>query len=257
MSYQSFVLVGDNHGAFTCPEWKKALLKFCKQVKPDRRFHVGDAYDWTCLRRGADASERMESVAEDLRMGTDFLVEYFGQEGANNKGDVLTWGNHDDRIFLTAASGNGIVADYASSIIKEIKKTCKGLKLKTTPYSIRENPVEIAPGKFILHGFHAGGSTAVRKAAQVFGNCIFGHIHQFGYWKEPNISGSEAYVVGCGSTICEGVAGSYNARTPGILSHEKGWYYGVVETKTGEWILWKIVQSKTNPKKWLDPLKLA
>ena len=256
MSYQSFVLVGDNHGSHTCPEWKKALLKFCKEVKPDRRFHVGDAYDFSCLRAGCTPEEKRESVKEDLETGTQFLIDYFGQEGAKNKGDILTWGNHDDRIFVTAATKNGIVADYAAQIIKEIKKTCKQLRLKTTEYSIRKNPEEIAPGKYILHGFHAGATTAVRKAAQVFGNCIFGHIHQFGYWKEPYISGAEAYAVGCGSTICNGEPGSYNARQPAILSHERGWYYGVLETKTGDWILWKIVQSKTNPKKWLNPLKI-
>tara|TARA_Y100000593_G_scaffold6574_1_gene12477 strand:+ start:2006 stop:2782 length:777 start_codon:yes stop_codon:yes gene_type:complete len=256
MSYQSFVLVGDNHGSFTCPEWKRAVLKFCKDVRPDRRFHVGDAYDFSCLRRGADASEKRESVKEDLEMGTQFLIEYFGQEGAKNKGDVLTWGNHDDRIFVTAATGTGMVAEYASSIIKEIKKTCKSLRLTTTEYSIRKNAYEIAPGKFILHGFFSGATTAPRKSAQTFGNCISGHIHSFAYWKEPNILGSEAYVVGCGSTICNGEANSYNARTPGILSHERGWYYGVIETKSGDWVLWKIIQSKTNPKKWLNPLKM-
>ena len=155
MSYQSFVLVGDNHGSHTCPEWKKALLKFCKEVKPDRRFHVGDAYDFSCLRAGCTPDERRESVKEDLETGTQFLIDYFGQEGAKNKGDILTWGNHDDRIFVTAATKNGIVADYAAQIIKEIKKTCKQLRLKTTEYSIRKNPAEIAPGKYILHGFHA------------------------------------------------------------------------------------------------------
>ena len=257
MSYQSFVLVGDNHGAFTCLKWKKALLKFCKDVKPDRRIHIGDAYDFTCMRQGCSPDEKRESVKKDLEVGTQFLVDYFGQEGAKNRGDVLTWGNHDDRIFVTAANGQGMVAEYASRIIKEINKTCKELRLTTTEYSVRKNPHEIAPGKFVLHGFHAGATTAPRKNAVTFGNCISGHIHTFAYWKEPNMQGTEAYVVGCGSTICDGEANSYNARMPGILAHERGWYYGMVETKTGDWVLWKIVQSKTNPNLWLNPLKLT
>ena len=251
MSYQTFVLVSDTHGSYICPSWRKAVLKFCKDVKPDRRIHCGDVWDFTCLRKGSSESERMVAIADDLEAGIKFLNDYFGQDGAKNKNDVLTWGNHDDRLFRTAAEGKGMVGEYAALIKKEIDKTTKKLKLNPTEYSVKKNPVEIGPNKYVLHGFHSG-LTVARKCAATWGNSISGHVHQFQYWKEPNVHGHEAYIVGCGSTIADGV--DYNKTHAAILSHQKGWYYGAINPRNGDWVLWKIIQTSNG--QWLNPLKM-
>ena len=91
MSYQTFVLVSDTHGSFICPSWRKAVLKFCKDVKPDRRIHCGDVWDFTCLMKKASEEQRMVAIADDLEAGMEFLNDFFGQDGAKNKNDVLTW----------------------------------------------------------------------------------------------------------------------------------------------------------------------
>ena len=76
MSYQTFVLVSDTHGSFICPSWRKAVLKFCKDVKPDRRIHCGDVWDFTCLMKKASEEQRMVAIADDLEAGMEFLNDF-------------------------------------------------------------------------------------------------------------------------------------------------------------------------------------
>ena len=114
-----FIAFGDNHGDMVDPEAQDALLEFIKDYKPTVRVHLGDAFDFRSLRRGAgNDAEGAESLIADIEAGEDFL--------AKTKPTVYLMGNHEHRAHaLQHTSGSALVRDYCAELEARIRTTAK------------------------------------------------------------------------------------------------------------------------------------
>lgn len=211
-----FMAVADNHGDMQDDDTINAVLRFKNDFKPDIKVHIGDNWDLRNLRGGASDEEKNPSLEEDWKAGFKFLDDFFSGGGENH----LLFGNHDARIFYAANSNSGHTRDYANEKIAEIKKECRRLKIKTYPYDAALGVCKI--GKLTcIHGYHAG-STAARSHANVYGNCIFGHVHTNESAPVSSLEPAEARSIGC---MCKRDMAYINAKT-GKLKWSQGWAYG-------------------------------
>jgi len=242
VAWFDFVCASDTHGDLIDADYSREILKFIDQVKPKKRFHLGDLLDLKPLRAGCNSEDRASSLKDDISAGLRFLRAY--------RPHVLTWGNHDHRLQVMASSmKEGLEYDYARQLKKQIDNEIKRLRIKTTDYDVAGNWVEFAPGRLIGHGFVS--SMFVAKANCVhFGSTITGHVHTFDYHKLDNLAGAESWVVGCGCRIAQ----EYNRTHRRRLKHEVGFLYGVANDRTGAWQCWPV--KRTREGQWLNPVKM-
>ena len=240
MAWFDFVCAADTHGEIIDADYSKYILKFVEDVKPKKRFHLGDVFDLKPLRAGAHAEDRASSLKDDISAGLRFLRAF--------KPHVLTWGNHDHRLKVMASSmREGLEFDYARQLKAQIDNEIKAMRCKATTYDVEKNWHEFAPGRLIGHGF--ASSLYVAKVNCVhFGSTITGHVHAFDYHKMDNLAGAESYVSGCGCKIAQ----DYNRTHRRRLKHEVGFLYGAANDKTGDWQVWQV--KRTKDKKWLNPI---
>lgn len=217
MKPTSFVIVGDNHGDQIDPLTEKALFSHLADLKPSIRIHVGDAWDFRNLRKGASDDEKAHSLQDDWEAGNDFLRRFFD----GGKRNHFLRGNHDERIYRFRESCSGLVRDYASDACKRLEQVVKRCKADMLPYDARNGILRIGQIKCV-HGYFAGRNAASRHAA-VYGNVIFGHIHTVEqYPVETDDGPKEARSIGC---ICK-VDMDYNQHMPSKLRHNNGWAFG-------------------------------
>lgn len=195
-----------------------AILEFITHWKPEIRIHAGDAWDFRQLRRGASDDERAESLEADWEAGTDFLREYF----SGGKQNVFLRGNHDERLWMFAGSATGLLRDYALAGIGRIKVLMGKCQAKMLPYDAARGILELGQLK-ILHGYHSGVG-ACRQHANVYGNCLFGHVHTIESAPVARLEPAEARSIGC---LCKRDMDYVNAKT-GKLRWGQGWAYGLL-----------------------------
>lgn len=85
-----FVAVADTHGDMIDPQTEEAIYAFCADFKPTVRIHMGDAFDFRCLRRKATDEERAEGLEADWEAGERLLRRFF-EGGTEN---YYLRGNH-------------------------------------------------------------------------------------------------------------------------------------------------------------------
>ena len=85
------LMCGDSHGEAIDMRTAKAVLARKEDMKPDTLIHLGDAFDFSSIRRGASAEEKAMSMLDDFEMGLQFLGQFF--KGKADK--YFLWGNHD------------------------------------------------------------------------------------------------------------------------------------------------------------------
>lgn len=214
-----FVAVADSHGDMIDEVTKDALLDFIEDYKPQIRLHLGDAFDFRNLRKGASDEEKAQTLENDWKMGEEFLREYYSG-GTRN---VFLYGNHDDRIFQLAGSSVGVLRDYANDGVKRLKQIFKDCDAKTLPYDSRLGVFKLGKLKAV-HGYFCGKNSAARHGA-VYGNVIYGHVHTIETSPVETLTGpEEARGIGCLATINM----DYNSRSANKLRHNNGWCYGVI-----------------------------
>lgn len=213
-----FVLLTDTHGDMQDDATVEAVLEFNSIFKPQKRVHMGDAFDFRNLRRGASDEEKASSLEDDWIKGSDLLLRFFSGGTENH----FLFGNHDDRLFQFQRSATGLLRDYATDGIKRVNALLKRRKVASLPY---DSALGILPlGKLnVLHGYHAGVS-APRLHAAAYGNCAFGHVHTFETASIASLTPAEARSVGCG---CIRDMSYCNAKT-GKLRWGQGWGFGLL-----------------------------
>ena len=216
-----------------------ALLAFCKEWKPHIKVFGGDLFDLRPLRRGCSSEDRAESIRNDVAIGLRFMADFSPQHYLR--------GNHCERLWLLAESGNGVEADYAQSGLMDITERLRRLKCEIYPYHKRTGILTIGQLKF-LHGFHCG-VTATRMHAATYGACLHGHTHTI---DESRVPGLEKRVARSVGALCK-LDQPYNSRMPSSLRHAHGWAYGVINSKTGNFQVW---QAEEVDKLWLLPKNL-
>lgn len=218
MKPRRFVVASDNHGDMQDDASVRALFDFIKDFKPEIRVHAGDNWDFRNLRRGATDEEKAASLQDDWDAGASFIHGFF----AGGKENHFLFGNHDDRIYQFARSSTGLVRDYANDGIKRIDAILKRCRANVLPYDSALGILRL--GKLsVLHGYHAGAN-ACRQHANVYGNCLFGHVHTQESAPVPSLEPAESSSIGC---LCKRDMDYINAKT-GKLRWAQGWAYGIL-----------------------------
>jgi hypothetical protein len=213
-----FIAVADSHGDMLDPRSGEAVLTFIQDFKPEVRIHLGDAFDFRALRRGASEEEKAEGLSEDWEAGTDFLRKFY----AGGKENHFLIGNHDTRLWNLLNNVQGRVREYAQDGVKRFDQLMRRCKAHALPYDARRGVLQIGHLKCI-HGYAAGeGATA--KHARTYGCVIHGHTHVIDVTAVPSDDAMprEARAIGA---LCQ-LDMPYNAHLIGKLRHSNGFAYG-------------------------------
>lgn len=215
---ERFIAVADNHGDMIDPETEAAIHAFIREFKPTVRAHLGDAFDFRCLRRGASEDELAESLTDDWDQGSEFLRKFF-EGGTKN---LYLNGNHDQRIFKLADSSKGLAREYAKEGVARFEQLLKRCRVQShLPYDSRLGVLRLGNLKMV-HGYSVGVGAASRMA-RAYGNVIFGHNHTVEVAAVDSDEGpKEARCIGC---VCK-TDMPYNAHQLNKLRHSNGFAYG-------------------------------
>ena len=224
-----FVIGADSHGDQLDPVAANAIMAFIRDYRPTIRIHLGDAYDFRNLRKGASDEEKAESLTEDWDMGSDFLRKFFDGGKINH----FLRGNHDERLFELQTSATGVMRDYASDAVKRFNQHIKRCRAQMLPYDSRLGILRLGHLKCI-HGYACGkGAAAVH--ARVYRHCIWGHTHTIEtYPVETDEGQKESRGIGA---LCK-IDMPYNSRQTNKLRHNNGWAYGVM-FNDGTYQIWQ------------------
>ncbi len=231
--YQRFVICGDNHGVHADTGACDAFFEFVAFWKPEIRIHLGDAFDFSCLRRGASEGEKRERITDDIDAGIAFLKKF--------KPTHALRGNHCERIHDAAKSDDGKLSDFASYIIEDIKDAMGDAQV--FPYCKRRGVLKLGHLK-VIHGYHSG-ITAARMAAQVYGSVAMGHIHAIDQFSIPGLERRIGRAIGC---LCK-LDQDYNRAQANTLRQSHGWGYGVM-LPSGDYQFW---QAERVAGRWFFP----
>ncbi len=215
MGWTRFAVAFDLHGDEQHAPTVKAFHRFCEDFKPHRRIIGGDVWDFQSLRRGESDKERRHEVMPDFRAGMDFIEKF--------KPDTILLGNHDFRLWRAAEAKDGPLSEFAAERIADIRAAAKKLDCDLIPYS-KGRVTTLGPLK-VLHGFFAG-ETSAKRHAQVYGPCIYGHVHTGEHAAVPRYGErQEAWSSPC---MCR-LDFDYAEDSPGTLKWEQGWIYGAFD----------------------------
>jgi hypothetical protein len=222
---ERIIFASDLHGDLLDDEAVDALYAFTKEWKPHHKIFGGDLFDFRPLRRGASAEERAETIQHDLGAGLKFLSAW--------KPDYWLRGNHDERLW-DFAQHDGIEGEFAKLGVTDLDTKCKIQKIKTFPYCKRKGVLKMG-NLTMIHGYFTGVNAA-RQHGNIYGSCLFGHVHSIDVASMPNLNRVQARAVGC---LCR-LDHPYNARLASTLRHAHGWAYGVINNKTGDHKIWQM-----------------
>jgi predicted phosphodiesterase len=225
--FQKFVVASDLHGDQQDKNTVRAFREFMADYKPHKFVFAGDLWDFRPLRKGASDEEVAEGMQYDFISGMEFLKEF--------KPDYFLLGNHEKRLWNLRDCSKGLVREYACHAVGEVEKECRKTKTNILPYHKRHGILKLGHLK-ILHGFHYG-VYACRKHAQIYGSCLFGHIHAI---DEHAVAGMERRVARSIGCMCD-LNMEYTAANTTSLRWAHGWAYGRIDTQTG---LYHVVQAE-------------
>lgn len=247
-----FLFTPDSHGHFI--DWSVAdeLLEYKDRFKPDVVIHGGDWLDLGALREKATPQERSESILEDVSDGKKWLGMLFKGKHKN----VLTLGNHDDRIYgflgrladqseeknergRGRRSTTSLEEIGARFVVDGINAHLKKLRVEVVPYG-KGSGYNIGGAKlgdktiggvWFTHGT-AHGDGACKTMANLFlGSVFFGDVHTTDYISMPNRLQTFSQCVG---SICRDEDMDYQRRDNRYTKHMRGWAAGIIDTSTGE-----------------------
>ena len=223
--FKKFVFMSDTHGDKVHDAALSECLEFCKDWKPDLKVHGGDFLDLVSLRRGASIDEIMEHVGPDIDAGMECLERF--------EPNVLTLGNHDQRLWEACSSTNGFVASAAKEYVRSFDSKCESMKIKVKPYTVASN-IYHYHGLAFHHGSKSSASPA-RSHGLIYGNSICGHVHRFDSASLQMFPAANSFTSGC---MCKFEQMTYMQRHAAFLAQERGWIFGVVSPRTGSWHGW-------------------
>lgn len=229
-----FIAVSDSHGDMIDPESEKAVLAFIADFKPTVRIHMGDAFDFRCLRKGASDEEKNDGLNSDWEAGSEFLRKFY-KGGSEN---MYLHGNHDlPRLERLRGSTNAALRGFAEIGIQNFKSLLQRCRVKTVlPYDSRLGVLRLGHLKFI-HGY-AAGLNAGTKHARAYGNVCYGHVHTVEVHAVDTDDGPrEARGVGA---LCR-IDMDYNAHQLGKLRHGNGFAYGLLHDN-GDYTIFQAIK---------------
>ncbi len=217
--FKKFILAADLHGDVLDVPTVNAFHRFVGDFRPHHRIVLGDVFDLRALRGKASEDERRESMKADLADGFKFIEQF--------RPTAFLLGNHDRRLWEWRGKSAGPTSDYCSEQIERVESLAAKMRFPLLPQTIDEGVYRLGPAN-LLHGFYSGKS-AVKQHAEVYGPCIFGHIHASEHVSLPGYRvRREAWSSPC---LCR-KAMEYNRQTPWTLRYDTGWLYGFVSDES-------------------------
>lgn len=220
--WKHWVMGSDVHGDMQDKAAVSVFHKFCRDVKPEIRWFLGDLWDFRPLRKKADEEEKRELMREDFNAGMRFIREFKPTEFAR--------GNHDERLWKLRDANKGIISEYAGELIGRVDKFLEQTDCRMVPYGSHVGLLKIGHLQGV-HGY-ATGIGATRKHAQVYGAVHTGHGHGVQSATIESLNPRTARMIGC---LCE-LYMPYSEATMGQLMHSHGFAHGAVHTKTGDYV---------------------
>lgn len=239
MSWEHSIFVGCSHGDLVCQDAVKAVKRFMDQWKPKHRVHLGDAWDFRALRRGAGPEERAEGIRYDYNCGLEFL-DWF-------KPQILTLGNHDHRPFRAADEfSNGPLADLMTGFCDQMTDDLRKRKIQWKQYGVDQYATLPMGGPKLLHGYRSTVNPA-KSHFDHYGPCILAHVHKPDFHAARHIDGGKAFTVGTLANLSKMTyADGYTAK----LGWRNSFLYGIHHSKTGKWEAWPVIKEG---KDWISP----
>ena len=165
---------GCSHGDLINEEVFNELLQLKANQQPKHVIHLGDAFEFTALRKGASSNELNLSVDQDIDWGLWAMEEMF--DGAETK--IFLRGNHCERLWKMAKDGTQVGQEWAQSKIDRIDGKLSEMGAVMLPYCSKRGVVEINQTLFMhgtLYGVNAGRDH-IQKAYHK--DLIFVHTHR-------------------------------------------------------------------------------
>jgi hypothetical protein len=239
--WRRFMSVGCSHGHLIHPVARAKALAFKKAWKPHKTFDHGDVLDTAAFRSGAHGSkDECEYTQPDRFAARDWLLTY--------EPDVITWGNHEWRVFELSDHPNAIVSAAAQLVRDELLGIAKKLKAETRDYNIETGWYRWSD---ILYGHgYMFALGAIKDHARKFGRCVIAHLHRTGSEAAEQITPN----VRC---YCTGYLGDrtkfgYAHRRPAFLQWNWGIVYGeATDTKS---VIWMAEGPRGPEDEWRLPL---
>ncbi len=239
-TYKKFLVATDNHGSLICKKAERKLLQFAADWKPHYRIHLGDNFDLAPLRGNSSAEEKADGVSDDYRAGLEFLDAY--------RPHFLTLGNHDDRLWMIGRNCvNGILRERCAELARQSEDEFKRRRIAWVPYHVKSFLRMPEGGPKLIHGFHSGENPAKLHFTR-YGPCLTGHVHAPSQYTARHIDGSESMSLGCMGDIDQM---TYADRYTAKLGWRQSFAYGLINTKTGAWKAWQVINEDG---RWISPM---
>lgn len=224
--WKKILAVGCSHGEFIDWNAANAVLKFREKFKPDTIVHLGDAFDFACLRSGARANpEDSDNVnAPDLGPGFEFLERLDPTH--------YVWGNHEARVSDFAEHWNARYSTLGSYIREDIRRFSRkhGILVKEN----WDNRTWFQFGNYKWGHGTLFGVNYLKDSARAFGNCVVVHAHHPGIATAERDDGVRALSPGCLRTI---ETASYAKSRKATLGWGHGFIWGEYnETQAMLWL---------------------
>ncbi len=215
MKRQRIMAVGCSHGDFIDGIASDGVLEFRRRFKPDVVVHLGDAWDFACLRSGARGNSEDIDRARDPQSDIDHGAAFIRQLRPTH----FLFGNHEARIVDLAKHWCARTSKLARDVYAEITDPLKEVgAVWHDQWDLRQF-YKFGDYKF-LHGT-LFGANYLRDTARAVGNCVVAHAHRPGIQTADRDDGARAYSPGCLRTV---ESASYAKARACTLS----WGHGVV-----------------------------
>lgn len=236
--WSRFMAIGCTHGHLMSDEAFGKVLDFKLKWKPHTRIHLGDVIDTAAFRSGARGSkDECEPTEPDRFAARDCLLAY--------EPNVITWGNHDWRLWELSDHPNAIVATAARSVRAELEGIARKLKAQTRDYNIETGWIPFGDTLF-GHGYMYNLNSIADHARKI-GRCVIAHLHRTGSESADAMGNRRAWCVGY---LGEHSKFGYAVRRPSYFRWNHGLVYG--EYSDDQTVIWLAEAPRTG--EWRLPL---
>lgn len=224
------MFIGCSHGGYISQAAADAACAFADDFNPHHRGHLGDAFDTTAFRGGAEgSSDECADVDDDFAAAEAFLRRY--------RPTILWMGNHEDRLWKFLDSPSALKQKAARSTIKELNALCEDIGAQMVPYAGTADPQSwlLFGDTLAGHGFMYNEMATRDHVEMLRGhNVIHAHNHKCGMQPGRVLGAPMGYSVGTLATI---PAMAY-AKTKRATA---AWSGGIVYGEYGDgWSSWQV-----------------
>lgn len=207
--------VGCSHGEYLDPVAEAGVLEFRRRFDPHVMVHLGDAWDFACLRSGARGSSEDVDKAHDPQADIDRGGKFIRVIRPTH----FLFGNHEARLVDLRDHWNAVTSKLARDVYEEITTPLADVGAVWMDRWDLRSFYRFGDYKF-MHGT-LYGANYLRDTARAVGNCVVAHAHRPGIQTADRDDGARAYSPGCLRTF---ESASYAKARACTLS----WGHGVV-----------------------------